>query len=414
MISLFHPAILWSLLLAAVPVSVPRPPALRILQAPTRLSLPGQEASGPYLTTDPKGHVLVSWVQAQAPGRYQLYYARSADGLTFTAPAAISTTGKVYTHEENLSKIACKPNGDMLAIFSASNPSEHNHYAGMLYYTQSFDEGKHWTEPRQLSPAGRASMDERYFDLAVLPDGEVGAVWLDARKDSLREGSSLYLARTEGRKGFVREQRIGSGLCQCCRTRLVVDARKQVHVTYRAILSDSIRDMAHQLSTDGGNTFSAPRRISADNWVIRGCPHTGPAMMAGSDRLHFAWHTQGGGPGLYYTQSGDGGTRFAARAAVSGTASAKHPQLSLLADGSVVIVWDERYEQGPAKGFRIGLQHRDQEGKVLHTQFLTPGQGSATHPVIVTTKANQLLIAYTQHGETQDEVYYQAVALPQE
>ncbi len=389
----------------------PRRTTLRVLKAPTLLSLPGQAASGPYLTTDPQGNVLVSWVQAVAPGEYRLYYALSADGVTFGAPLAIPTTSKVYSHEENLSKIAVKPNGDRVVIFSAGNPSAHNHYAGMLYYTQSFDGGKHWTEPRQLSPSGAGSTDERYFDLAVLPDGEIGAVWLDARKDAAKEGSSLYLARTEGRKGFLREQRISSGLCQCCRTRIQVDARQQIHLAYRAIVNDSIRDMVHQVSKDGGKSFSPPERISADNWVIRGCPHTGPTMMA-ADRLHVAWYTQGGGPGLYYTQSANGGALFEPRAVVSSVPSAKHPQMSLLPDGSVAIVWDERYEQGGQKGFRIGLQYRDPTGKVLHTQFLTPEQGSATHPVIMTTTAGTLLIAYTQHGEKRDEVYYQPVGLP--
>jgi hypothetical protein len=170
--------------------------------------------------------------------------------------------------------------------------------------------------------------------------------------------------------------------------------------------------MVHQVSADGGKSFSAPKRISADNWVIRGCPHTGPSMMADGERLHFAWHTQGGGPGLYYTQSPSSGDSFLPRSTVSSTPSAKHPQLGVLPDGSAVVVWDERYEQGEAKGFRIGLQHRSKAGKVLLTQFLTPPQGSATHPVILTTKAGQLLIAYTQHQEQADQVLYQVVALP--
>ncbi len=76
-----------------------------------------------------------------------------------------------------------------------------------------------------------------------------------------------------------------------------------------------------------------------------------------------------------------------------------------------MIVWDERYGRGEAKGFRLGLQHRDKEGNPLHTQYLTPELGSATHPVILTTRAGQFLIAYTQHGEERDEVYYQTVAL---
>jgi hypothetical protein len=170
--------------------------------------------------------------------------------------------------------------------------------------------------------------------------------------------------------------------------------------------------MVRRVSLDKGTTFSVPKRISADNWVIRGCPHTGPAMMADGSRVHFAWHTQGGGPGLYYTQSYDQGESFAVRSPISKAASAKHPQMSILPGGTAVIVWDERYEQGETKEFRIGLQHWDKNGNVLQTQYLTSRSGSATHPVILTTEEGNLLIAYTLHGDQTDEIYYQTIHLP--
>ncbi len=66
-----------------------------------------------------------------------------------------------------------------------------------------------------------------------------------------------------------------------------------MHVLYRGIIDDSIRDMVHMMSTDAGKTFTAPERISNDNWVLNGCPHTGPAMTENADGLHFSWFTGG-------------------------------------------------------------------------------------------------------------------------
>ena len=44
------------------------------------------------------------------------------------------------------------------------------------------------------------------------------------------------------------------------------------------------------------------QRISQDNWVISGCPHTGPAMAENKEGIHFTWFTGGSGSGIYYQQ----------------------------------------------------------------------------------------------------------------
>lgn len=84
-------------------------------------------------------------------------------------------------------------------------------------------------------------------------------------KDSDKEGSSLYYASTSGRDGFLREKVIDRQLCQCSRTDLYLDGQERLHVAYRGILNDSIRDMMHMVSLDNGKSFSKPECISADN-----------------------------------------------------------------------------------------------------------------------------------------------------
>ena len=88
--------------------------------------------------------------------------------------------------------------------------------------------------------------------------------------------------------------------------------------------------MVHIVSTDEGKTFTQPQRISQDNWVISGCPHTGPAMAENKEGIHFTWFTGGSGSGIYYNNSKDNGKTFAARDSVSGKA-AKHCQITSVA-----------------------------------------------------------------------------------
>jgi len=374
----------------------------------TRISLPNQSASCPYLTKDNNGNVVLGWVQAQdTAGNYLLAYAVSVDGgKSFGAPKTIPTTKGIYPHDENLSKILFRKNGDMVAMFAVSNPSKENSYAGLVFYTQSFDSGQTWTAPRQLASNAVNSIDERYFDMALLPDGEIAAIWLDSRKETDQEGSSLYFARTQGRAGFLNEKVIDKHLCQCCRTALYVDGQGKLHAAYRAILNDSIRDMMHLVSADNGQTFSRPERISPDNWVIRGCPHTGPTMTSNEQGMHFAWYTMGRGSGVYYSQQPTGQS-FLPRETVSNVASAKHPQMATYSNGKIAIVWNEQVHSGS----KISLQTRDAAGKFLQHISLTLDTTTFTHPVLVNVANSKILVAYTKKIKDTNEVWYQMVSL---
>ncbi|HEY4651132.1 MAG TPA: exo-alpha-sialidase [Pontibacter sp.] len=377
--------------------------------AAIRISTEGLSASCPYLTKDEKGNTVLSWVQAtDTTGNYLVAYAVSGDGgKTFGEPQTIPTTKGVQPHDENLAKILFRRNGDIIAMFPVSNPNPKNSYAGLVFYTQSFDGGKSWTEPRQLAEDTENSIDERYFDMEVLPNGEVGAIWLDSRKETDKEGSSLYFATTSGRNGFVGEKVIDTQLCQCCRTDLYLDELQQLHVAYRGILNDSIRDMMHLVSSDGGRTFSKPERISADNWVIDGCPHTGPAMVSNKFGMHYAWFTMGGGSGVYYSQKEPGKT-FTPRETISNALAARHPQLTTFGNGKLAVVWDERGNDSKS-GSYIGLQLRNGNGAHLKTTQLTAVDGSALYPVIATINNEALLVAYTVKKDKQNEVWWRLV-----
>jgi hypothetical protein len=333
-------------------------------------------------------------------------YAVSEDsGKTFGVPIEIPSSSGVQPHGENLPKMVFKPDGGILAVWGVSNPSPAKKYGGLVYYAQSLDGGRTFGEARPLVP-DTSSIDQRYFDVAVLPDGEAGILWLDNRKTSAKEGSTLYFAATRGRDGFGEGRPIQEGICQCCRTDLFVDREGKVHAAFRAILNDSIRDMVHMVSLDGGKSFTRPQRISPDGWVIRGCPHTGPAMADNRNGLHFAWYTMGGGEGVFYGRSADGGLTFSPRQSVSGKASAKHPQIASFPDGALAIVWDEAAQEGEAAGNRVRLQVRDPGGRMLAGAPVSGEEEDASFPVVKAIDDSTLLVAYTDAGGKAPRVRY--------
>jgi hypothetical protein len=202
---------------------------------------------------------------------------------------------------------------------------------------------------------------------------------------------------------------IGEPCCECCRTDLFVDNKKNIHVVYRAIINDSIRDMVHTVSIDNGKTFSTPERISKDNWVINGCPHTGPAITENEDGLQLAWFTGGGSAGVYYCNSKDNGKTFSNREMVSGNA-AKHCQI-ITSDKNIAIVWNENFIHQNNSSSRIGIEVRSENGEKPSKQFITSEAGTATFPVIKPIDSESVLVAYTETINDRDYVKYKVVKL---
>lgn len=379
------------------------------IQAAQAVQIDSHPGQCPYLTKDTKGNVVLSWVRMMNDSSSVFCYAVSKDGgKSFGEAIVIPSSNNIEPHSENLPKIIFKPSGEIIALWGAANPNPKNKYSGLVFYAQSFDEGKTWSSPKTLI-ADTASFDQRYYDVALLPNGEAGIIWLDNRKTTTKEGSALYFASTEGKHGFQHDRLISQPCCQCCRTDLFVDSKGGIHALYRGIIQDSIRDMVHIVSTNNGQSFSSPQRISADNWVLKGCPHTGPAMTENKDGLHFAWFTGGKNAGCFYTKSVNNGKSFVMHDSISSLGS--HPQMTTLQNGGLVVVWDETVKADNKLNKKIGVQKRTAEGVAKSKGFITSDAETATYPVVTAINERTSLIAYTQKKGSNNYIAFQVVQL---
>ena len=379
--------------------------------APIALSVEKNVATScPFFTKDSKGVPVLSFgKETQNNDAVLCYSLFNFKEKKFQKPIEIQSSKGVELHGENAPKMIFKPNKEIIAVWGIDNASEKKKYAAKVLYSQSFDNGKNWTKASPLVKS-TASIDQRYFDIDLLPNGEVGIIWLDSRTKTEEEGSTLYYAETKGTTGFQNEKPIAETTCQCCRTDLFISKNGSINAAFRDIINNEIRDMVLCTSTDNGKTFSEPKRISPDNWKINGCPHTGPTMSENENALHFAWYTSGGGSGVFYSNSRDNGKSFSKRETVSDKPTAKHPQITALNNKEVLIVWDESISDGDHYTTLIGLQHRNKNGKIVSTKYISPKTVNATFPVIKALTKNKFLVAWTQKSET-DAVYYETIAI---
>ena len=126
-----------------------------------------------------------------------------------------------------------------------------------------------------------------------------------------------------------------------------------IYAAWRHVYPGNIRDIAFASSHDGGRTFSAPSRVSADEWTLDGCPENGPALAVAADNsVHVLWPTlvpaahADGEPtlALFHAMTRDART-FSPRERIATDGTPRHPQLVSTARG-VAAAWDEEVDGG--------------------------------------------------------------------
>ena len=89
----------------------------------------------------------------------------------------------------------------------------------------------------------------------------------------------------------------------------------------------------------------------------------------------------------------------------------RHPQLTVLAEGAILSVWDEAVRTGDQFTSFIGVQLRSREGKPLSKQLVTDSSFSATYPVATPIGDNTALIVYCKEKNNQTQITYQKVSI---
>ncbi|MEJ1238087.1 sialidase family protein [Chryseolinea sp. T2] len=361
------------------------------------LSSEKAKAESVYLTHDENDNPVAVWTERDGD-RLNLYYAISGDqGNTFMNIIMLPLSSDVATHAEGMPKVAFRKDGTIIAAYEKKSPTETNKYAGSIYYRTSSDKGQTWTSESFLHSDTIAGRSRSYFDIERLPDGEVGASWLDIKLNNETGGRSVRFAKTNGLR-FASEILVDSSACQCCRIDVYSDLGGRINVAYRGLMKGKmgqpVRDMMIATSSNNGDSFTTPIKISQDNWVIDGCPHTGPTLCSSKGGVYSMWYTEGNGTGLYYSFKQTGADNFGKRELISN--AGRHPQVS--ADETrFVMVWEEALDGNTDKATSIVCQISNDNQ--VTKQSITPGTSNAYAPVVTQTK-NGFLVAFLMDTES--------------
>lgn len=378
-------------------------------QRSTKMISSGQAtAESVFVTRDHQDNPVVVWTEKENDKLTLFFATADDDAASISSPIALSLTSDVATHAESMPKVAFKKDGSIIAAYEKKSPTTQNKYASAIYYVASVDGGKSWSEESTIHRDTVAGKSRSYFDIERLPDGEVGASWLDIKINHETGGRSVRFAQTTSSNRFANEVLIDSSACQCCRIDVYTDKTENIFVTYRGLvkgqMGKQIRDMMIATSTDHGATFSKPVTISADNWNIDGCPHTGPSLCGTKAGLISLWYTEGSGTGIYYAEKPNAEANFSPRELVSGTGH--HPQLAANED-RIVMLWEENSNSNGTQNTVIHYRIV-RAGVDTQNEALTEKEANAFLPVVTPTNSS-FLVAYLSEKDGRIGVYLTTV-----
>jgi hypothetical protein len=361
--------------------------------APVELSVDGR--SNAHVTLAAAGRRLAAaWIASGDAGA-DVFAAVSEDGgRTFGPPVRVNdVAGDAGGNGEQPPRVVLEDRA--MTIVWVSKRSG----VSGIRTARSADGGRTFPAARTISPEGVTGA--RGWESAAIDDaGVLHAAWLDGRNAQPHVPGAPHvhgamrqdIVHAMWRDGEpVVESPVADNVCFCCKTGVAAHG-KDVFVVWRHLFPGGVRDIAIARSADGGRTFAAPARVSADDWKIDACPDDGPALaIDGAGAIHVTWPTllQEGAPhmAVFEAVSRDGGATFSPRSRVDASPTgAQHPRIAVLADGSRAIVWDEVASEGRRVMYRAaGSAVPVAEG------------GSASYPAIAAA-GDAFAVAWTEQA----------------
>lgn len=368
-------------------------------------------AMGPYISGDFNNELILNWTEVIDTSKTSIlkYKVFDVKKQQFGKEVIVASSKGLQSHHESMPKVARAADGILYAVFRFTTPNSKRRFAGSIYYSVSKDNGVTWSKKKKLVD-DEESQSQSFYDLTLLPDGELGISWLDSRKlEKDKDGSTLYFAKTNPSFGFVDEKPIAGSTCQCCRTDIYVDLNDKVHVAFRNISNGSIRDMYQVISKDNGISFSQPAPLGSDNWKIDGCPHTGPSLGSSKEDVSVTWFTGAeSGAGIFYEKLSDNNVLFSNKQLI--TESGRHPQMVISTDGTANIVYEDFIMEDDKTYTSIILHSVFNDGSTTKKKLSMPKTNN-DHAVIAKLNDEQVIVVWTNIVEGQSKIVYKIVNL---
>ncbi len=316
-------------------------------------------AAEPYLFTDAKGRIYLSWIEKKDQ-LATLNYAVLENGK-WSAPGKISEGSDWFVNWADYPMIASDGSNNLIAHFLQRSGT--GTYTYDIKVTSSANAGKTWNQPVLLNKDGKKA--EHGF-VSMLPhDNKFFVSWLDGRNAAI-EGSHGHSSDHQGEMtlraaylalsgNILNEWELDARVCDCCQTSSALTADGPV-VVYRDRSLEEVRDISIVRFVNG--SWTKPKTVYPDGWKFEGCPVNGPKVVASGNAVAVAWFSAvDKSPAVSVIFSTDGGATFQKRIRIDEGNALGRVDLAMLNDTSVVVSWLEGDTIKAARIYADGTRH---------------------------------------------------------
>jgi hypothetical protein len=383
-----------------------------VVATAVRVSAEKTEASEPAAAAGRDGTVYVVWVEHRGKEADVWLAHFDGEGKPLGSSARVNPrAGEATAWRGDPPTLAVAHDGTVYVGWTARDGGAA--HGSTLYLSASRDGGRSFGPPSKVNDDPKPGVHGMH-SLAVAEGGRVYVAWLDERNVAAPKPSAggpvrmhsesnrevFFTSSDDGGRTFTPNRRVAGEVCPCCKTALTAGAGGRVYVGWRQVLPGDFRHIAVASSNDGGQSFSTAAVVSDDRWELKGCPVSGPALAAGADNsLRVVWYTAGeaGKPGLYWSESQDGGRTFSPRQVLAGTDGRGTPALLKGEDGGLTAVWEgSDGESSAAMTARLGG-----DGRVTTAAVLAGGGALPT----AAEAAGHIFVAYDAKGGGEQGVW---------
>ncbi len=350
----------------------------------------GQGSGQPNLAAAPDGRVYLSWIDRLGEGRFALRFSRR-EGDGWSAPQTIAEGINWFVNWADFPSMVVLPDGTLAAHWLVKRGA--GAYAYEINIARSFDGGKTWSQP--LVPHRDGTLTEQGF-VTMFPakDGSLGVIWLDGREMKMGtdgHGSMTLRYATIRRDGTLADEAVlDAKVCECCQTSAALTDSGPI-IVYRDRSDEEVRDISVIRWQRG--KWSEPRPVHRDNWQINGCPVNGPSIAALGKRVAVAWFTAANDAArVRVAFSADSGETFGEPITVDDGRPAGRVDVLLLSDGSAMVCWLEKLDEGGA----VRVRRVWPDGKRAESVTIAPSSTarSSGFPQMVRS-GDKLIFAWT-------------------
>ncbi len=325
-------------LIASAGAALGAVPLISDIDAPS-----GAGAAEPFVFATRDG-LLLSWLEPVANTKETAFRCAVYRAGQWSQPRTVMQRSDFFVNWADFPSIVEDAKGTLFVHWLQK--SGNSVYAYDVWMATSKDGGRTWSAPLLLNRDGKKG-EHGFITLAPLPNGGVGATWLDGRNmvEGKEEGDMTIRYATIDAAGAIRSDvELDNRTCECCTTGMAMANGRPI-IVYRDRSPEEVRDIAVVRQTANG--WSKPRLLHADGWKIAGCPVNGPQVDARGKRVAAAWFTAAAERGrAYIAFSDDAGATFGKPIVIDDGTPVGRVDVVMLDADAAIVTWSEQTASG--------------------------------------------------------------------